>query len=138
MHTLDDHQKMRLRATLRGMWYVPVMGAVYAGFVLLTGLAIPCPIRLVTGLKCPGCGITTCLLSLIRLDFHAAFHANPLVFCLLLQAACYWLYRTRRYVLYDSDSVTVPEAAVLTIVFLITIGFGIARNLPAEVLAQFM
>lgn len=138
MPEVDEGRRERLRKTLCGACTVIGAGILYAVFVMATGIGLPCPIRLVTGLKCPGCGITTCLVSLLRLDFHAAFHANPLVFCLLIPAACYWLYRTRRHVLYDSDSVTVPEAAVLTIVFLITIGFGIARNLLAEVLAKLM
>lgn len=39
-----------------------------------------CPVRLVTGYPCPGCGITRAALSLLRLDFAGAATLNPSVF----------------------------------------------------------
>lgn len=46
----------------------------------LTGFSIPCVFRLVTGLKCPGCGVTHMLDSLIKLDIKGAREANPFIF----------------------------------------------------------
>ena len=48
-----------------------------------TGLSIQCPIHYMTGLYCPGCGITRMLFAIIKLDFYQAFRYNPLVFILL-------------------------------------------------------
>lgn len=42
---------------------------------------IPCLFRLLTGLYCPGCGVTRMCLALLRLDFAAAFYSNPVIFC---------------------------------------------------------
>lgn len=39
-----------------------------------------CPLRLITGYPCPGCGITRASFSLLRLDFAGAFSLNPSVF----------------------------------------------------------
>lgn len=39
-----------------------------------------CPVRLVTGYPCPGCGITRAALCLLRLDFTGAATLNPSVF----------------------------------------------------------
>lgn len=51
------------------------------GFHLfLSFLKLPvyvCPLKSVTGLKCPGCGMSEAVLYLIRGDFSAAFEANP-------------------------------------------------------------
>ena len=59
------------------------IGALYAVAVSITGVGIPCPIHLVTGLDCPGCGVSRMLMALLRLDFKAAFGYNAAILCLL-------------------------------------------------------
>jgi hypothetical protein len=55
--------------------------------------AIPlfCPFKALTGIPCPGCGMTRALLSLAKGDFQGAFHFNPfsffLVFMVLISMA---------------------------------------------------
>lgn len=44
----------------------------------------PCPIKAVTGIPCPGCGMTHAYLRLLRLDFAGAFSENPLFWLLPL------------------------------------------------------
>lgn len=51
------------------------LGLLVAGMYLLH---IPCPIKLVTGISCPGCGMTRAYVSLLRLDPRAAFSYHPL------------------------------------------------------------
>jgi len=41
-------------------------------------LSYKCPFLFFLGIPCPGCGMTRALLSLLRLDFAAAFHYHPL------------------------------------------------------------
>jgi len=53
------------------------LGLCYAASIHITGWAVPCLFRQVTGLKCPGCGVTTMCLALLRLDIAAAWQANP-------------------------------------------------------------
>ena len=57
-----------------------LLGLVYAVIVRYTSFCIPCFFNTITGLKCPGCGVTHMLLSLMELDFSAAFYANPFLF----------------------------------------------------------
>jgi hypothetical protein len=47
--------------------------------------AIPlfCPFKALTGIPCPGCGMTRALISMTKGDFHAAFRYNPFSFFLL-------------------------------------------------------
>lgn len=54
-----------------------LLGLLYLVWLRLTGLAVPCAFHSVTGLRCPGCGITRMLLALSRLHFREAFQANP-------------------------------------------------------------
>ena len=58
-------------------------GLLYGVFVAQSGLSIPCLFRWMTGLRCPGCGVTKLCVSLLRLDFSGAFAANPMLFLLL-------------------------------------------------------
>lgn len=44
----------------------------------------PCPIKAVTGIPCPGCGMTHAYLRLLRLDIAGAFSENPLFWVLPL------------------------------------------------------
>ena len=46
----------------------------------LTGIYIECPIHKLTGLYCPGCGLTRMIKSILLLDFYQAFRYNQLLF----------------------------------------------------------
>ncbi len=41
-------------------------------------LGITCPIKFLTGVSCPGCGMTRAWLALLRLDFFSALAFHPL------------------------------------------------------------
>jgi hypothetical protein len=46
---------------------------------LLVVLRVPmCPIAIVTGHPCPGCGLTRATLALLHSDFHEAMRLHPL------------------------------------------------------------
>jgi hypothetical protein len=45
---------------------------------LLPGNAgLPCPLRTLTGVPCPFCGMSTSVEAVVRLDLHGALVANP-------------------------------------------------------------
>ncbi len=52
--------------------------AVVLVYVIFHLVGIGCPIKFVTGVSCPGCGMTRAYLALLRLDFAGAFHYHPL------------------------------------------------------------
>lgn len=54
-----------------------IIGMLYAVFIKITGISIPCLFREITGLKCPGCGITTFFMNMFRGDIKTAISANP-------------------------------------------------------------
>lgn len=89
---------------------------------------IPCPIKEITNLYCPGCGITRMLLSLLKLDFIKAFNYNPLVFISLPIG----LYLYIDYLIKKDKSLykKIPEK-IWYIVIIIFIVYGILRNIPA-------
>ena len=73
----------RLRRLLTGLLLVAAVGTGYALWVNLTHLSIPCPFHAITGLQCPGCGVTRMCLALLRLDVSGAWKANPVLLLLL-------------------------------------------------------
>lgn len=52
---------------------------------------LPCIIKLLTGLSCPGCGMTRAYISLLSLDFSAAFYYHPIWFLVPVWVAIYAL-----------------------------------------------
>lgn len=105
------------------------VGLLYFIFVSLTDIGIPCPFRLATGLQCPGCGISRMLMALARLDFAAAFHANPVI---LLTGPILLFFLIRS----DVDYVRTGKSSVNRYQFVwiaelvILLVFGVVRNLP--------
>ncbi len=52
-----------------------------------------CPFYTITGIPCPGCGMTRAFFAAVRLDWRQALHWNPMVFpfalCCLYAVICF-------------------------------------------------
>lgn len=57
-----------------------ILGALAYASALLFGWN--CPIKYLTGVPCPGCGLSRALAALLRLDFRTALRFHPMVFVL--------------------------------------------------------
>lgn len=103
----------------------------YIFFSNQSKIVIPCLFHKITGLYCPGCGITRCFNALLHFDFYQAFRYNPLVFILLPFALVYLLItiysklRGKRNLL--DKKIPSWMWYLLVVVALI---FGIIRNIP--------
>lgn len=91
-------------------------------------IGIPCIFHEITGLYCPGCGVTKLTFSLLELDFYQAFRANPLIFILLILAIIYCFIKLILKKLFKIN-ITIPNY-VYYILLVITILFGVLRNIP--------
>lgn len=62
--------------------YLALKLSVLSFFLLFLGfwtfLGVGCPIRRVTGMICPGCGMTRAWLAVLRLDISSAFRFHPM------------------------------------------------------------
>ncbi len=101
----------------------------YYLMVTLTPLYIPCVFHLVTGLACPGCGVSTLLVKLSRLDIMGAISEN---YCIALLIPV-WLISFIVYAagyprLLRNNSKGLNIIAWGSIILLII--FGIVRNIP--------
>jgi Protein of unknown function (DUF2752) len=60
-----------------------VIGSGYPFLLAHTGgQGIPCPLRTLTGVPCPCCGMTTAMVAITHGDWLAAARANPAVYLL--------------------------------------------------------
>lgn len=69
------------------------------------GFYIPCLFHKLTNLYCPGCGITRCIVSLLKGNISAAFKYNQLVFILLPFLTVYFIYKIYLYLTNSQDKI---------------------------------
>lgn len=125
-------QKNRARKILREAAVVLACGLVYLFWVARTGIGFPCVFRLVTGWKCPGCGITHAAVHLARGNFRAAWADNPLVITLFPFLLPYLVWKLVRYVRTGTDTFRPAEIVYLGLMLAAAVGFGIYRNLNSD------
>ena len=120
--------QQRLCRLCIGLALVLAAGVGYAGWVHLTHLSVPCLFHMVTGLQCPGCGVSRMCLALMRLDITSAWQANPVLLLLLPLIGGLLAYRAVVYVRRGHVPTQRWETLVwggLAVVLLI---WGIVRN----------
>ncbi len=88
---------------------------------------LACPIKKLTGLYCPGCGITRMFYSLITFNFYQAFRYNPLLFCSLPIFLFFGMNAliSKKEPLYNK----IPTKYWM-IIIIIFITYGLLRNIP--------
>ncbi len=121
--------KQRLIKGVKPVAILLAIGFAYVIIIKLTGFGLPCIFNSLTGLKCPGCGISRMFLSLLRLDFAAAFRWNGLIFAALPVVAVLYIYHQYRYVRYGEVGLKGWENVLSVIGIILLLAFGIIRNL---------
>lgn len=123
---------MRRKRLIRVITYtlcIFMAGFVYGIFARYTGLAIPCPVYTVTGLKCPGCGVTRMCMALMQLDFREAFLCHPVLFLLLIPLGTVCMGIAVTYVKDGTKTLRPWQNIILYISIVLLIGYGVVRNL---------
>lgn len=115
---------MRLRVAALAVGAAAAVAVVYRLDPL--GSLIPCPYLALTGLACPGCGLTRAVHFLLHADVATAFSYNPLVF-LAVPAAL--TYASAPRVAGDVRGARV-RTSLAWVMVVITLAFWIWRNTP--------
>ena len=84
-------QDLRNRALFGSLIVGTVTLVCVARFLFQHNVSLNCPIKSVTGLKCPGCGSTRCVVALGSGHFTEAFRQNALLFAATLLTLVYGL-----------------------------------------------
>ena len=128
MKQLNSGYEERLKKTVIKYLIILGIALTYLVFVLCTGIRIPCLLYELTGIRCPGCGITRMFVSLARLDFAAAFSYNQLIFITGPFILAYLLYSEIKYVSVGNRNTGRFEIFLWIELFLLIV-FGVLRNI---------
>ena len=124
----DPLKKKRALKLLTGIAVAISVGLLYYLFIRLTGFAIPCPVNAVTGLLCPGCGVSRMAMAILRLDLTAAFAFNPALFCSLpLLCICFGAYAVH-YVKTGEKKLFLWQNVIIWLVIAALLAFCVYRN----------
>lgn len=104
-------------------------GGLYYLEIIYVGYGIRCPFEKLTGLSCPGCGVTGMALSIMRGNLAAAWQCNQLTFALIPFYAIFGIQLIAKYIRTGSMRLSRNQSAVLWIIIACYLVFGIWRNL---------
>lgn len=109
-----------MRRKLLGAGAVLCAGLFYGYVLIPMGFWIPCPFHALTGLRCPGCGVSGLCLELLHGRFVPSYNwglvlAAPAIFVLAFRR---WMeYPHRRW-----------EKILTAVVLAFLLGWGVVRN----------
>ena len=127
--------RQRVKQTVKPVVILLTIGFLYIMIWKYTGLHLFCLLHRLTGLYCPGCGISRMFLHILKGEWQEAFSSNCVVFCLLPFFGAGYLRHTYRYIRFDKRGLSRTENRLCYLVIVILILFGIVRNIyPADIL----
>jgi len=108
-----------------------VLGAIWLYFSSPQGAGIPCPVRLLTGFYCAGCGTSRALHSILHLKFYQAFRYNPAMVILLPFIMVYIAARIIDYLKTGQNNIDkrLSFRALLWVIILLLV-YSVVRNIP--------
>lgn len=112
---------------IRDIIVLIVIFLIYTVLIISFDIGIPCVFYEITGLYCPGCGITRLCLSLFEGDIYQAFRYNPIIFIDLPILFILFVLN-----IFFKKNKNIKKITDVIIIFLatITIIFGVIRNIP--------
>ena len=126
---MNDDIKNRLYTDLKLGVKLLCVGGIYAVWLRLTNIGIPCVFHLATHLECPGCGMTRAVSSILKFDFASAFKYNPLSLTVVPLLLTILFLSEVRYIKNGKRDFRLSETLILTVMLLLTMMFGLFRNL---------
>lgn len=121
--------KARLSALLLRAAALAALGGAYALWIAVTGRGLFCPFWRITGLLCPGCGVTRMCLALLRLDLAGAWRANAALLLALPVLAALAIRLAVDYVRTGRRLPTRGEERILWGLLVYFLAWGVLRNL---------
>ena len=120
--------KKRLLQIVKKYAILLSIGVAYFVWAICTGIKIPCPFHVLTGLRCPACGITRMLLALAKFRFAEAYAYNPFLFFNLPIILFCIGYSEFRYIKTGQRSLG-RLSVVLWVEIALLLLFGVVRNI---------
>lgn len=112
---------------IRDIIVLIVIFLIYAILIIRFDIGIPCVFYEITGLYCPGCGITRLCLSLFEGDVYQAFRYNPIIF---IDLPILFILFVLNIFLKKNKNIKKITDVIIIFLATITIIFGVIRNIP--------
>ena len=104
-------------------------GIGYYIFYKKTGIGIPCLFHSVTGLYCPGCGITRVITYTVQGQFLTAMSYNHALFFLLPILTILFLSMAVNYIKTGSKKLSSLQTFILYLVIVLLCGYALLKNI---------
>lgn len=121
-------KKRLLRVSIVTLIFV-IIGVLYGLFYIATGIGIPCTFYKITGLSCPGCGITRMCVALMQGDILSAIRSNAMLFFLTPLLLYIFGGYLLRYIRTGRWEVPRWQTIAMYIMIALLVLFGIVRNI---------
>lgn len=112
---------------IRDIIVLIVIFLIYTVLIISFDIGIPCVFYEITGLYCPGCGITRLCLSLFEGDIYQAFRYNPIIF---IDLPILFILFVLNIFLKKNKNIKKITDVIIIFLATITIIFGVIRNIP--------
>ena len=112
---------------IRDIIVLIVIFLIYTVLIISFDIGIPCVFYEITGLYCPGCGITRLCLSLFEGDVYQAFRYNPIIF---IDLPILFILFVLNIFLKNNKNIKKITDVIIIFLAAITIIFGVIRNIP--------
>jgi hypothetical protein len=122
-------KKQRIRKITHDLIVILIFGVCYLCFFIKTGVGIPCVINKLTGIKCPGCGMTHAIVELVNGNIKGAMEYNALVLNVFPALCLYLIYRCVRYIKGNDEKFYIWEYILLIVFCVAVVGYGLIRNI---------
>ena len=124
-----DLVNQRKKATIKKYGTLLLVLGLYGIYCCFSTIRIPCVFHLVTGLDCPGCGMTRASVAVLHFDFAKAWHYNKLLF-IVIPALAYIIGKSElQNIKYGEVKYSKSDIIILSILMVVTIAYGILRNI---------
>lgn len=120
----------RLRKLLIKAALICGVGLGYAFFSSIFQWGIPCPIHAITGLYCPGCGVSRMCMALLHLDFLEAASWNIGIMVILPIGIMVFFCQAVRYVKTGDARLRRWQDILIWVMIAWLLLFTVLRNLP--------
>ena len=111
------------------------LGILYIAVHKATGFHLSCPFYGLTGLYCPGCGVSRMLLNILELDFMSALSSNCVLFVMTPYFAVIILKYLLRYIISGKRGISAFDNRLCYCAVAILLAFAVVRNtFPADIL----
>ena len=112
---------------IRDIIVLIVIFLIYTVLIISFDIGIPCVFYEITGLYCPGCGITRLCLSLFEGGIYQAFRYNPIIF---IDLPILFILFVLNIFLKNNKNIKKITDVIIIFLATITIIFGVIRNIP--------